>query len=53
MGHVPEFFTLAFNRGSFYFRVKANKKLKYIIYFSPLRTVIKLMFSPNNSPKMK
>lgn len=48
LGHVPEFFMLSSNRGSFHFRVKANKKVKCIKYFSVLSTVTGLVFNPNN-----
>lgn len=48
LGHVPEFFMLASNRGIFHFRVKANKKVKCIKYLCVLSTVIGLVFNPNN-----
>lgn len=51
VGTWSQDFSLASNRGSFHFRVKANKKFKCIKHFSVLSTVIKQVFNPNNNPE--
>lgn len=53
LGHAPEFFALTINRGSFHFRGKANKNLKYIKYFYYPSTINSYIKNSHNNPECK